>query len=126
MSQNRALWEIRNEKNKASVRWVLVFGIGGYLSYLLYSGRGAAIGSAKIFNSTYILSVMSFAVAFNGVVAWMAQRATRVGHIGRWVKYATMAVDFLLVALVLIPTGGSQSLLYPLNYVIIVSNALRY
>lgn len=126
MSQNRAIWEIRNEKNKASVRWVLVFGIGGYLSYLLYSGKAAAIGSAPIFSSTYILSVLAFAIFFNGLVAWLAHRATAVGRIGRWVKYVTMAVDFLLVALVLIPTGGSQSLLYPLNYVIIVSNALRY
>ncbi len=126
VNRNRAIWEIRNEKNKASVRWVLVLGIGGYLSYLLFAGKASAIGSAPIFNSTYILSILSFAIVFNGAVAWHVHLASARESIGRSVKYITMAVDFLLVALVLVPTGGSTSLLYPLNYVIIVSNALRY
>jgi len=126
MNRNRAIWEIRNEKNKASVRWVLVFAIGGYLTYLLETGKAAAVGSAPIFNGVYITGMLAFAVAFNALVAYQVHRAAARETIGRWVKYATMGVDFLLVALVLIPTGGSQSLLYPLNYVIIVSNALRY
>jgi hypothetical protein len=125
MNREKALWEIRNEKNKASVRWVLILTIGSYLSYLFYRGEGNALGGIT-FDATYIFGLMGFAVAFNVAIAVLVQRALKKEQIGRWVKYLTMSCDFLLVALVLIPTGGSTSLLYPINYVIIVSNALRY
>ena len=125
MNREKALWEIRNEKNKASVRWLLVLAIGAYLIYLLDHG-GNAVAGATVFNLTYVLAVLGFAVAFNGTLTWLLWRALKKERIGRWVKYITMTCDFMLVALVLIPTGGSHSLLYPLNYVIIVSNALRY
>lgn len=126
MNPNSVIWEIRNEKNKASVRWVLVGAIGAYLSYLLWRGETVSRAGAVFFNAAYILSVLAFAVIFNGAVSLWLIRALKQERIGRQVKYLTMAADFLLVALVLVPTGGSESLLYPLNYVIIVSNALRY
>lgn len=126
MNREKALWEIRNEKNKASVRWLLIMAIGAYLIYLLQSGVTALSGGAGIFNAVYVFSVLAFAVAFNAALGVMLMRSLKTQRIGRWVKYVTMSCDFMLVALVLIPTGGSHSLLYPINYVIIVSNALRY
>lgn len=133
MTREKALWEIRNEKNKASVRWVLILTIGSYLSYLFYRGEGpstalrAGLNSGVLtFNAAYIFSLMGFAVAFNAGITVLIQRSLKKEAIGRWVKYLTMGCDFLLVALVLIPTGGSASLLYPINYIVIVSNALRY
>lgn len=126
MNREKALWEIRNEKNKASVRWLLVLAIGAYLIYLLDRGITSVSGGAAVFNATYVFSVLAFAVAFNGALTVLLWRSLKKEQIGRWVKYVTMSCDFLLVALVLIPTGGSHSLLYPINYVIIVSNALRY
>lgn len=125
MTREKALWEIRNEKNKASVRWVLILTIGSYLSWLFYRGEGNALGGIT-FDAVYIFSLMGFAVAFNAGITLLVHRALKKESIGRWVKYLTMGCDFLLVALVLIPTGGSGSLLYPINYVVIVSNALRY
>lgn len=126
MSPEKALWEIRNEKNKASVRWVLVAAIGGYLSYLLFHGAQSAVGAAAVFDATYIFSLLGFAILVNGLLTVYLMRALKNERIAGWVKYATMACDFLLIALVLVPTGGSHSLFYPLNYVVIVSNALRY
>lgn len=126
MNREKALWEIRNEKNKASVRWVLVLAIGAYLIYLLDKGVTLSAGSAAAFNTTYVFSVLGFAIIFNAALTLLIYRALKKESIGRWVKYVTMSCDFMLVALVLVPTGGSHSLLYPLNYVIIVSNALRY
>jgi len=125
MTREKALWEIRNEKNKASVRWVLILTIGSYLSWLFYRGEGNALGGIT-FDAVYIFSLMGFAVAFNAGITVLIHRALKKEKIGRWVKYLTMGCDFLLVALVLIPTGGSGSLLYPINYIVIVSNALRY
>ena len=132
MNREKALWEIRNEKNKASVRWVLILTIGSYLSYLFFRGDGASTALSPgysggiTFDATYIFALMGFAVAFNAGITVLIHRALKKEMIGRWVKYLTMGCDFLLVALVLIPTGGSGSLLYPINYVVIVSNALRY
>lgn len=126
MSREKALWEIRNEKNKASVRWILVGAIGGYLTYLLYHGAQSAVGAAAVFDATYIFSLMGFAVLANAALAYYLMQALKKEMISGWVKYATMACDFLLIALVLVPTGGSSSFFYPLNYVVIVSNSLRY
>ena len=132
MTREKALWEIRNEKNKASVRWVLILAIGGYLTWIFYRGDGASSplstgnSGGITFDAVYIFGLMGFAVAFNAGITFLIHRALKKEQIGRWVKYLTMGCDFLLVALVLIPTGGSGSLLYPINYVVIVSNALRY
>lgn len=126
MSHEKALWEIRNEKNKASVRWILVATIGGYLTYLLYHGGPTTVGAAATFDATYIFSLLGVAVFVNSLLMLYLMRAQKRESISAWVKFITMAWDFLLIALVLIPTGGSQSFFYPINYVVIVSNALRY
>lgn len=126
MSHEKALWEIRNEKNKASVRWILVAAVGTYLTYLLYHGAPSAVGAAAVFDAGYIFSLLGFAVLMNASLTFYLLRAQKKESISGWIKYATMACDFLLIALVLVPTGGSQSLFYPINYVVIVSNALRY
>jgi hypothetical protein len=126
MSRDRALWEIRNEKNKANVRWVLVGAVTIYLSCLLWRGEAPARSGREFFNAAYIFGVLTAATAFNLALTLYLVKAMAREIISPAVKYASMTGDFLLVALVLVPTGGSESLLYPLNYVIIVSNALRY
>lgn len=122
MAPERAQWEIRNEKNKASVRWVLMAVVGGFLVYRLVGG----VGWQSSFDSIYLFSALGFAILANAAISLLVARARERGSISTFFKYATMTLDFFLVALVLIPTGGGQSLLYPLNYVVIVSNALRY
>lgn len=126
MNRERALWEIRNEKNKASVRWIVIAAVAGYLSYLLTRDNVGAIGAAPGLDASYIAILTVFAVTFNALLSVYLLGALQTEKISRSVKYLTMAVDFLLVALLLAPTGGDKSLFYPLNYVVIVSNALRY
>jgi hypothetical protein len=126
MANEQSIWEIKNEKNKAGVRWVLVLAIAGYLSYLLRSDGVREISLAAKFDAYYIIALTGFAITFNALITVLLHRAGKRAHLSPWLKYVTMTCDFLLVALVLIPTGGSASLFYPINYVIIVSNALRY
>jgi hypothetical protein len=124
--KEKAAWEIRNEKNKASVRWLLIFIIVPYLSFLLLTGRSVEIGHENIFNWYYILSVACLVIGVNLTVTLILSQALRKGKLNPAVKYYTMIVDFLAVALVMIPTGGHDSMFFTINYIVIVSNALRY
>ncbi len=124
--KEKALWEIRNEKNKAGVRWLLIFIIVPYLSYLLHTGKSVEIGQKNIFNWYYILTVASFVVGINLIVTFILFHAAKIGHIRPSIKYLTMTADFFAVALVMIPTGGNESMFFTINYIVIVSNALRY
>jgi hypothetical protein len=124
--KEKAAWEIRNEKNKAGVRWLLIFIIVPYLSFLLYTGRSVEIGQENIFNWYYILTVAAFVIGVNFIVTFILFNALKSGSINSSVKYYTMIADFLAVALVMIPTGGNDSMFFTINYIVIVSNSLRY
>lgn len=116
---------MKNEKNKAGVRWLIVLIIAPYLSYLLATGKASEIGHERIFNWYYISTLIFFIIAVNLWVLWQIKR----GQKGVWhtsTKYITMAADFLAVALVLVPTGGNESMFFIINFVVIVSNSLRY
>ncbi|WCL50894.1 hypothetical protein [Leptospira sp. GIMC2001] len=119
-------WEIRNEKNKSSVRWLLFFIIVPYLSYLLITGRSIEIGRENIFNWYYIISVALFVAIVNISVTILLMRGSKKSSLSPALKYFTMIADFFAVALVMIPTGGSDSMFFVINYVVIVSNGLRY
>ena len=124
-SADTILWEMKNEKNKAGVRWLIVFIFAPYLSYLLATGRANEIGSERIFNGYYIGSLTAFIALVNLWTLWKLHQ----GKNGNWsiyTKYITMIADFLAVALSLIPTGGNESVFFTINYVVIVSNSLRY
>ncbi len=118
----KAAWELKNEKNKAGVRWLLVVLIAGYLGTLLHSGAA----SGQLFSWTYIGGVTAFVAVLNlGVTLYIIQsRETGAFHPG--IKYLTMCADLAAVSLVLLPTGGSDSMFFLVYFVIIVSNALRY
>ncbi|GBF51705.1 hypothetical protein LPTSP4_32430 [Leptospira ryugenii] len=122
----RALWEIKNEKNKAGVRWLIIFLIVPYLAFLLETGRAVEIGQAHIFNWYYVGLVASFVILVNLIVSFVIKRASAKSYISPSIKYYTMIADFLAVALVMIPTGGHQSMFFTVNYIVIVSNSLRY
>ncbi|MCC5816650.1 MAG: hypothetical protein JJT78_18010 [Leptospira sp.] len=122
----RINWEIKNEKNKVGVRWLLFFIIVPYLSFLLATGRATEIGTANIFNWYYIIAVAVFVAFANLWVTWIILKASKTSRLNPSVKYLTMIADFLAVALVMIPTGGSDSMFFVINFVVIVSNGLRY
>lgn len=122
----KTLWEIRNEKNKASVRWLLIGLICGWLSYLLYSGKSVQIGPQDLFNWYYVGILSISVICINLLVTLLVHSARKSEKFHPIVKYATMITDLLTVAFVLIPTGGSESMFFVINYVIIVSNGLRY
>ncbi|MCZ8342384.1 MAG: hypothetical protein O9301_05070 [Leptospira sp.] len=125
-AQNKVIWEIRNEKNKAGVRWFIITLIIPYLSYLLYSGRSVEIGREEIFNWVYVSIVAGFIIAVNLCVTYVLLKANKDQVLHPSLKYITMVADFLAVALVMIPTGGKDSMFFVINYVVIVSNSLRY
>lgn len=92
--KEKALWEIRNEKNKAGVRWFIILLIVPYLSYLLYSGKSVEIGQAHIFNWIYVLTVASFIIGVNLIVTLILIQANKKGFIHPSIKYYTMIADF--------------------------------
>ncbi len=124
--KEKAAWEIRNEKNKAGVRWLLIFIIVPYLSYLLLTGKSIEIGHQNFFNWFYVLTVAAFVISVNLIVTLLLFFAAKSGKIHPSVKYYTMIADFFAVALVMIPTGGKDSMFFTINFIVIVSNALRY
>ena len=84
------------------------------------------VGPQNLFNWVYI-SVLNISVIFaNLLVTVMVHRARKSEKFHPIVKYCTMVIDLLTVAFVLIPTGGSESMFFVINYVVIVSNGLRY
>lgn len=126
-SSSRSEYELKNEKNKASVRWFLILVIAGYLSYLLYTGQSREIGTGGLFTWNYIGGVSAFFGILNFLITLYLRRAalgSRVIHPA--FKYFTTFVDFLAVSLVVLPTGGSESMLFVVYFVVIVSNGLRY
>jgi len=125
-SIEKMIWEIRNEKNKAGVRWLILFILVPYLSYLLLTGRSIEIGQEHIFNWYYIGTLALFVTLVNTIVMLILRRALVQNSIHPSIKYLTMFSDFLAVALVMLPTGGSDSMFFVLNFVVIVSNGLRY
>ncbi|NCS95023.1 MAG: hypothetical protein GW761_14615 [Leptospira sp.] len=125
-STEKMLWEIRNEKNKAGVRWLILFILVPYLGYLLLTGRSIEIGQEHIFNWYYIGSLACFVGIVNSTVMLILRQALVKNFIHPSIKYLTMISDFLAVALVMIPTGGSESMFFVLNFVVLVSNGLRY
>lgn len=121
----KAAWELKNEKNKAGVRWLLVVLIGGYLGSLLQNG-GVLPGADRLFSWYYIGAVTAFVAILNLAVTLYILRAKDQGTFHPAVKYLTMVTDLVAVSLVLLPTGGSESMFFLVYFVIIVSNALRY
>lgn len=127
LPETRGEYELKNERNKASVRWFLILVIGGYLSYLLQTGQSLSIGSGALFNWTYIGVVTGTFVVLNFFISlYLRRSAIRRGWIPPAFKYFTTFIDFLAVSLVVLPTGGSESMLFVVYFVVIVSNGLRY
>ncbi|MBI3394996.1 MAG: hypothetical protein HY042_04100 [Spirochaetia bacterium] len=122
----RAVWEIKNEKNKAGVRWLLVLIIAPYMSWLLATGRNAQIDTTDFFNWPYIAALTGGTIVANILVTIAFTRGKSSGLFHPAVKYATMLLDLAVVTLVVLPTGGSESIFFVVYFIVIVSNSLRY
>ena len=127
MRAEKAAWELKNERNKCNVRWLLMVLIASYLYYLLEAGKGQEIGSTHLFELPYIAGVTAFLALTNLICTVYLSGVGRA----RWrmrgfVKYATMIVDFLAISLVLLPTGGDRSIFFVVYFIVIISNSLRY
>ncbi len=124
---SRSEYELKNEKNKAVVRWFLILVIGGYLSFLLGTERHREVAAVDLFNWFYIGGVTGAFAILNLLIAAYLRKVARAGAIlPPALKYATTFVDFLAVSLVVLPTGGSESMLFVIYFIVIVSNGLRY
>lgn len=122
----KAAWEIKNEKNKAGVRWLLAVVVSGYLGYLIETGIGSQIGGSKMLGWFYVAGVSAFVVIANLAVTLAIREGNNTGAFSPVIKYITMVADLVAVSLVLIPTGGSESMFFIVYFIVIVSNALRY
>jgi len=122
----KAAWEIKNEKNKANVRWFIIVIVAGYLGYLIEAGISSQIGGSHLLSWLYVGGVTSFIAAANFSVTFAILDGKKSGEFNPAIKYITMIVDLAAISLVLIPTGGSESSFFIVYFIAIVSNALRY
>ncbi|MCB1315931.1 MAG: hypothetical protein KDK27_08255 [Leptospiraceae bacterium] len=127
LTLERGAWELKNERNKKNVRWLLIILIGGYLAYILHTDQGNEIGATGLFNWLFIgilMGVMAFLnLMFSIYLRLSASGRIRISPV---LKYITMFVDFGAVSIVLIPTGGDESMFFVVYFIVIVSNSLRY
>lgn len=123
MRAEKALWEIKNEKNKANVRWLLVLLVSGYFAYLISTPDTVR---GPFLNWFYVGAVTLFVVFVNLSVTLLIREGAQSGRFHAAVKYVTMAADLTAISLALIFSGGSESMFFPVYFVVIVSNALRY
>ena len=127
MDAERRQWEVKNERNKTHVRWVLVLAIAAYLSYLIRSGRAGEIASTELLSWTFIAATTGAMSLLNLVFSIIISRAAGKGRgVSPLLKYATMAVDFLGVTAVLLVTGGNESYFFMVYLIVIISNGMRY
>ena len=125
MRSEKAAWELKNERNKVNVRWLLMALIAGYLYYLLSTGQGQEIRSTHLFNLAYIAALTSFLAIANVVFMIFLSGAAR----GRWrmrpaLKYISMIVDFIAISLVLLPTAGDRSIFFVVYFIVIISRVI--
>ncbi len=127
MSPRKARYELRNEKNKVHVRWLVVLVIAGYFGYVLLTGKEAEIGASRHFTWP-VTSAITGTLAFLNIIltAFLDRVLKGKASMHPFIKYATMFCDFAAVSLVLAITGGDQSMLFVVYFVVIVSNAIRY
>ena len=127
LTLERGAWELKNERNKKNVRWLLIILIGGYLAYILHTDQGNEIGATGLFNWLFIgilMGVMAFLnLMFSIYLRLSASGRIRISPV---LKYITMFVDFGAVSIVLIHTGGDESMFFVVYFIVIVSNSLRY
>lgn len=127
MRPEKAAWELKNERNKVNVRWLLLLLIAGYLYYLLQTGQGQEIGSTHLFNLTYIVGLTAFLATANLVFTmFLSGVARKKLRMRAGLKYISMIVDFIAISLVLLPTGGDRSIFFVVYFIVIISNSLRY
>ncbi|MBE7437717.1 MAG: hypothetical protein HS115_04610 [Spirochaetales bacterium] len=120
-------WELKNEKNKNHIRWLLICLVAIYLGYLEYSGRAHEVGPAHLLSWQGIGLLFLTGAVFSAATSILLGRAEKVSRpIPEWLKYITMLFDMALITAVLVPTGGSHSLLFFLYFIVVVSNAMRY
>ena len=120
-------WELTNEKNKVYVRWLFIVLVFGYFVYLLKSGTSGEDAYFRYLSWGYIGSLVAFYCIVNISITLFLMMVEK----GKWsmhpaVKYLTMTVDLFVVSMVILPTGGEQSMFFLLYLVIIVSNTMRY
>ncbi|MCB1309705.1 MAG: hypothetical protein KDK30_16060 [Leptospiraceae bacterium] len=127
LTLERGAWELKNERNKKNVRWLLIILIGGYLAYILHTDQGNEIGATGLFNWLFIGILMGVMAFFNLMFSiYLRLSASGRIRISPVLKYITMFVDFGAVSIVLIPTGGDESMFFVVYFIVIVSNSLRY
>lgn len=123
-------WDLSNEINKVNVRWFLIVAISVYLFYLLQGGQtGVAVFNdvKGTYNLSFIAALFVCTSSLNLLYhLYLRRRKKLESNISPVWKYITMGGDFVLVTLILLPTGGDESMFFFVYFIVIVSNGIRY
>jgi len=141
MIQGKPLdWETKNEISKVLVRWTFIIFVFSYFAYQFYiketfggqiseGGLSDFSGLSDLPRFIAVVFIALLATAVNLLLhlyfAVIVPRSPDRGIAPFW-KYLTMGFDFIIVSMLLVPTGGDNSMFFLLYLVIILSNGMRY
>ncbi len=102
------------ERSKVIVRWIVAAALVIAVAYLKRHGD--------------VTVPWSTVAVLTGLVAALNVAYTRILRAGapRWLKYLSTGIDLLLISVLLLITGGRDSVFYYVYFVVLVSNGIRY
>ena len=115
-------YELTNERNRGAIRSVLTLGVSLYLYWILIQGSGP-----RILTLTTFSILIGVALAWN-VAYWLYLLHVRNKH-GRlhpMLKYSATLGDCALVTVLLMLTGSTESRLFLLYIIVVISAGMRY
>lgn len=125
--KNAADWDLKNELNKVNVRWALLILVSCYLIsqyFLLIEDDSGQRNISRLF---YILNLSAAVLILNMIYNfYLFSVRKKSGLIHSSLKYISMIFDLSVITLLLIPTGGSESMFFILYIVVLLSNGMRY
>jgi hypothetical protein len=124
--RKRSDWDLQNELGKVSVRWFLILTVSAYFYYLLKNN----VSGDALFNTLnyhYVGGLILTNIILNlWFHLFLSRRRSSNMGISAAFKYASMIFDLIVITLLLLPTGGKESMFFLLYLIVILSNGIRY
>ncbi|MDH5655697.1 MAG: hypothetical protein OEZ34_07310 [Spirochaetia bacterium] len=113
--------------NKVNVRWAVFLFTILYLYSLYFTGSRGFAELFEDFNFRFISLTAATVIVCNFIYNLILIRLkNKDQYIHPSMKYASMIFDLFIVTLLLIPTGGRESMFFLLYIVVMLSNGMRY
>ena len=120
--RDQSHYELLNERNRGAVRTVLTVCVSGYLYWILRQGTGPKILTPITFG-ILIASALVWNVAY---WLYLLHVRSKQGRLHPSLKYSATLGDCALVTVLLMLTGSTESRLFLLYIIVVISAGMRY